>query len=44
VATAALGDPKASYLTVVVTGLVITVAAFGASLLIPKPVEAEVAA
>jgi hypothetical protein len=38
-----LGDAKASYLTVVVTGLVITVAAFGASLLIPKPVEAEVA-
>lgn len=29
-------------LTVVVTGLVITVAAFAASLLIPKPIEAEV--
>ncbi|MET3175058.1 UNVERIFIED_ORG: hypothetical protein ABIB52_002920 [Arthrobacter sp. UYCu721] len=28
-------------LTVVVTGLVITVAAFAASLLIPKAVEAE---
>ncbi|MCU1433441.1 MAG: multidrug transporter [Pseudarthrobacter sp.] len=42
VATSALGDAKASYLSVVVTGLVITVAAFGASLLIPKPVEAEV--
>jgi MFS family permease len=43
VATSALGDAKASYLTVVVVGLVITVAAFGASLLIPNPVEAEVA-
>jgi hypothetical protein len=43
VATSALGDAKASYLSVVVTGLVITVAAFAASLLIPKPVEAEVA-
>jgi MFS family permease len=42
VATSALGDAKASYLSVVVTGLVITIAAFGASLLIPKPVEAEV--
>ncbi|HCC40345.1 MAG TPA: MFS transporter, partial [Arthrobacter bacterium] len=42
VATSALGDAKASYLTVVVVGLVITVAAFAASLLIPKPVEAEV--
>jgi predicted MFS family arabinose efflux permease len=44
VATAALGDAKASYLTVVVVGLALTVAAFAASLLIPKPVEAEVAA
>ncbi len=43
VATSALGDAKASYLSVVVTALVITVAAFAASLLIPKPVEAEVA-
>lgn len=43
VATSAPGDAKASYLTVVVTGLDITVAAFGASLLIPKPVEAEMA-
>jgi MFS family permease len=43
VATAALGDVKASYLTVVVVGLALTVAAFAASLLIPKPVEAEVA-
>jgi MFS family permease len=42
VATSALGDAKASYLTVVVVGLVITVAAFAASLLIPKPLEAEV--
>jgi MFS family permease len=42
VATSAMGDAKASYLSVVVTGLVITVAAFAASLLIPKPVEAEV--
>lgn len=42
VATSALGDAKASYLSVVVTALVITAAAFGASLLIPKPVEAEV--
>lgn len=42
VATSGLGDAKASYLTVVVVGLVITVAAFAASLLIPKPVEAEV--
>lgn len=42
VATSALGDAKASYLTVVVVGLAITVAAFGASLLIPKPLEAEV--
>jgi MFS family permease len=43
VATAALGDVKASYLTVVVVGLALTVAAFASSLLIPKPVEAEVA-
>ncbi|TLM88173.1 MFS transporter [Pseudarthrobacter sp. NamE5] len=43
VATASLGDAKASYLTVVVVGLALTVAAFAASLLIPKPVEAEVA-
>lgn len=42
VATSALGDAKASYLTVVVVGLAITVAAFAASLLIPKPLEAEV--
>ncbi|MEW1821900.1 MFS transporter [Arthrobacter sp. NPDC080031] len=42
VATSALGDTKASYLTVVVVGLAITVAAFAASLLIPKPLEAEV--
>ncbi|GAB3565348.1 MFS transporter [Arthrobacter alkaliphilus] len=42
VATSALGDVKASYLTVVVVGLAITVAAFAASLLIPKPLEAEV--
>jgi predicted MFS family arabinose efflux permease len=43
VATSALGDAKASYLTVVVVGLAITIAAFAASLLIPKPLEAEVA-
>ncbi len=43
VATSALGDAKASYLTAVVVGLALTVAAFAASLLIPKPVEAEVA-
>jgi integral membrane sensor domain MASE1 len=42
VATSALGDAKASYLTVVVVGLAITLAAFGASLLIPKPIDAEV--
>ncbi|MFK4297159.1 MFS family permease [Arthrobacter sp. GAS37] len=42
VATSALGDAKASYLTVVVVGLAITVAAFAASLLIPNPLEAEV--
>lgn len=44
VATSALGDAAASYLTVVVVGLALTVAAFAASLLIPKPVEAEVSA
>ncbi|MHC6594635.1 uridine transporter UriT [Arthrobacter sp. C152] len=44
VATATLGDAQASYLTVVLVGLALTVAAFAASLLIPKPVEAEVAA
>lgn len=43
VATSALGDAKASYLTVIVVGLALTVAAFAASLLIPKPMEAEVA-
>ncbi|WP_461173437.1 MFS transporter [Arthrobacter sp. Z1-9] len=43
VASSALGDAKASYLTVIVVGLALTVAAFAASLLIPKPVEAEVA-
>jgi len=43
VATSAFGDATASYLTVVVVGLALTVAAFAASLLIPKPVEAEVA-
>lgn len=42
VATSALGDAKASYLMAVVVGLAITVAAFAASLLIPKPLEAEV--
>lgn len=42
VATTSLGDAKASYLTVVLVGLALTVAAFAASLLIPKPVEAEV--
>lgn len=41
VGTSALDD-RASYLTVVVVGLIITVAAFAASLLIPKPVDAEV--
>ena len=41
VGTSTLGD-RASYTTVVVVGLVITVAAFAASLLIPKPVDAEV--
>lgn len=44
VATASLGDARASYLTVIVVGLVLTVAAFAASMLIPKPVEAEVTA
>jgi hypothetical protein len=39
--TSSLGD-RASYVTVVVVGLLITVAAFAASLLIPKPVDAEV--
>ncbi|MCQ6270690.1 MFS transporter [Pseudarthrobacter sp. R1] len=43
VATSALGDARASYLTVIVVGLALTVAAFAASLLIPKPIEAEVA-
>lgn len=43
VATSSLGDAKASYLTVIMVGLALTVAAFAASLLIPKPVEAEVA-
>ncbi len=42
VATSTLNDDKASYLTVVVVGLAITFAAFAASLLIPKPVDAEV--
>ncbi|MFF5794396.1 MFS transporter [Paeniglutamicibacter sp. NPDC012692] len=41
VGTSNLGD-HASYFTVVMVGLVITVAAFAASLLIPKPVDAEV--
>jgi len=41
VGTSALGD-RGSYFTVVLVGLVITAAAFAASLLIPKPVEAEV--
>lgn len=43
VGTASLGA-HASYLAVIVTGLVITLAALAASLLIPKPVEAEVTA
>jgi MFS family permease len=42
VATSSMGDAKASYPTVVVTALAITTAAFAASLLIPKPVDAEV--
>ena len=41
-ATQSLADPKLSYLTVVLTGLVITVAAFAVSFLIPRPAEAEV--
>ncbi|WP_336715636.1 uridine transporter UriT [Arthrobacter sp. USHLN218] len=41
VGTSALGE-RGSYFTVVIVGLVITAAAFAASLLIPKPVEAEV--
>ena len=41
VASSALGDAQASYLTAITVGLIITVAAFAASLLIPKPVEAE---
>ena len=41
VGTSSLGG-RTSYVTVVVVGLVITVAAFAASLLIPKPVDAEV--
>ncbi|PQZ88128.1 MFS transporter [Arthrobacter sp. MYb227] len=41
VGTSNLGE-RTSYLTVVIVGLVITVAAFVASLLIPKPVDAEV--
>lgn len=43
VGTAALGM-QASYVVVLLTGLVITVLALAASLLIPKPVDAEVAA
>lgn len=42
VATAPLGG-HGSYLTVVVVALVITAAAFAASLLVPQPVDAEVA-
>jgi len=42
VATSSVGDARASYLTVVVVGLAITTAAFAASLLIPKPADAEV--
>lgn len=42
VATSTLGDTRASYFSVVLVGLVITVAALAASLLIPQPVEAEV--
>ncbi|GAA2127193.1 MFS transporter [Arthrobacter humicola] len=41
VASSALGDAQASYLNAIAVGLIITVAAFAASLLIPKPVEAE---
>ena len=43
VATAPL-DGQGSYVTVVVVALAITGAAFAASLLVPKPVDAEVAA
>ncbi|WP_372697550.1 MFS transporter [Arthrobacter sp. JSM 101049] len=43
VGTASLGA-SASYTAVIVTGLVITLAALAASLLIPKPVDAEVTA
>lgn len=43
VGTASLGA-SGSYVAVIVTGLVITLAALAASLLIPKPVEAEVTA
>ncbi|MGO4383657.1 uridine transporter UriT [Specibacter sp. RAF43] len=43
VATAPLGG-QGSYLTVVVVSLVITAGAFAASLLVPKPVDAEVGA
>ncbi|MBM6620579.1 MFS transporter [Micrococcaceae bacterium RIT802] len=43
VGTASLGA-HGSYVAVIVTGLVITLAALAASLLIPKPVEAEVTA
>jgi hypothetical protein len=42
VATSSMGDAKTSYMTVLVVGLAITTAAFAASLLIPKPVDAEV--
>jgi hypothetical protein len=41
-ATSSVGDAGASYLTVVVVGIAITTAAFAASLLIPKPADAEV--
>ena len=43
VATAPLGG-NGSYLTVVIVALAITASAFAASLLVPKPVDAEVAA
>ena len=42
VATAPLGA-HGSYLTVVIVALAVTAAAFAASLLVPKPVDAEVA-
>ncbi len=42
VATASLGD-VGSYMTVVIVALALTGAAFAASLLVPKPVDAEVA-